>query len=707
MRISAFIVASAVVFLGCPPPSTAALVASPSSLTLDLGSTGTIIVTQDGTAARDVAWTSSDSNIVTVSATADGTAEVRAIAQGGATITASVGEVTTTIPVTVGPAVLTRIELSPGSPVFSLGTRLQLRATAVSSDGSKRDVTSDTTWRSLDAAVVTVASGGEATSVSAGKGTITADYQGRTASVVVTISNALLTNIEVAPTTVALITGNTRQLAATGFFSDGTSQVLTNQVTWSSSAPAVATVDSLGLVRAVTMGTATITATRGALTATTTVTTTTATLTAIELAPTTLSLAKGLTRQLTVTGRYSNGQSQPVTAMSTWGSSAASVATISSAGLLTAVAPGTATVTATIGTFSANLALTVTNAQVSSIVVTPAAPSLGVGRTVQLVATGTFTDGTTDVITENATWSSATPATASVSNATGSQGLVTAVAVGTSQVSATIGAATGRITVTVTPAELASIAVTPSPITLAKGLTQQFSATGTYTDSTTTPLNDVSWSSSDGGTLSITDGGLATALDVGVVTVSATKGAVNGTAEVTVGAAELVSIAVTPNPAVVDAGAPIAFTATGTFSDTTTDVLDSGVTWTSADAGVATVSSSGVATGVTAGETEITATHGAIHGSASLTVVRVLTSISVTPAVASVGVNGTQQYTAKGSYSDASSEDLTTQVVWSSSATAIATVDATGLATGHALGLANITATLGDESGSALLNVGP
>lgn len=707
MRLSASLVvaATAVVFLGCPPPvSVGGLAATPSSLTLDLGASKTVAVTDNGSPATSAVWTTSSAAIATVVTNGDGSATVRGTSQGGTTITASLDGREINIPVTVGAAVLTRIELSPGSPTVALGTKLQLRATAVSSDGSKRDVTAETTWRALDVNIATVSSGGEATSVALGAGTITGDYQGRTASVRVVITNATLTGLTLTPTTVALITGNTSQLTVTGRFSDGTEQNLTSQVSWTSSAPAIASVDSLGTVRAVTMGTAIITAARSGFTVTSTVTTTTATLMSIELAPSTLSIAKGLTRQLVVNGRYSNGLTQPVTSMTTWGSSAASVATISSAGVLTAVAPGTATVTATVGSFSANLALTVTNAAVSSIVITPAAPSLGVGRTLQLVATGSFTDGTTQPVTDDATWSSATSANATISNATGSHGLLTAVALGTSEISATIGAVTGRVTVTITAAELATIAVTPSPITIAKGLTQQFTATGTYTDSSTSAV-EVVWSSNDGGVLSITDAGLATASDEGSVVVSATRGAVNGTANVTVGAAELLSIAVTPNPATVGATQTLQFTATGSFSDSTTGAVDGGVTWASADAGVATISASGLATGVKAGATNVTATRGAVQGSAALTVTRTLTSITVTPAVATVAVNGTRQFTATGNYSDSSTEDLTSMVTWSSSAPATASVDAAGLATGHLIGAATISATLGTESGSALLTV--
>ena len=60
--------------------------------------------------------------------------------------------------------------------------------------------------------------------------------------------------------------------------------------------------------------------------------------------------------------------------------------------------------------------------------------------------------------------------------------------------------------------------------------------------------------------------------------------------------------------------------ATGTYSDGSTAVLTSTVTWTSGTVGVATINSSGLAAGVSEGTTVITATLGAVNGTANLTI---------------------------------------------------------------------------------------
>src|SRR5439155_1039235 len=107
--------------------------------------------------------------------------------------------------------------------------------------------------------------------------------------------------------------------------------------------------------------------------------------------------------------------------------------------------------------------------------------------------------------------------------------------------------------------------------------------------------------------------------------------------------------------------------ATGTFSDATTQNLTSQVTWASATPTVATVNSAGLATGVNTGSSAISATLGSVTGSTVLTVsAAVLQSIAVTPANPSIAKGATQHYTATGTFSDATTQNLTSQVTWAS-----------------------------------------
>jgi uncharacterized protein YjdB len=174
------------------------------------------------------------------------------------------------------------------------------------------------------------------------------------------------------------------------------------------------------------------------------------------------------------------------------------------------------------------------------------------------------------------------------------------------------------------------------------------------------------------------------------------------------------SIAVTPATPSITAGAALQFTATGGYSDGSSHDITTQVTWSSSNTSVATINSSGLATGVAAGTATITAGLSGISGSATLTVsaggggtTPTLSSISVTPANPSITVGATRQFTATGEYSDGSSHDITTQVTWSSSNTSFATVNNSGLATGVAAGTVTISASLGGISGNTNLTTTP
>lgn len=155
-----------------------------------------------------------------------------------------------------------------------------------------------------------------------------------------------------------------------------------------------------------------------------------------------------------------------------------------------------------------------------------------------------------------------------------------------------------------------AIIVTPAGPSLAKGLTQQFTATGVYATGNQNLTNAVTWASSATSKATIAAGGLATAVATGTTTISATFEGVTGSTVLTVGAATLVSVAVTPPTATIAALATQQFTATGTYTDSSTADLTASATWVSATPAHATIAAGGLATGVATGTTNITAQSG-------------------------------------------------------------------------------------------------
>src|SRR5579859_2862025 len=259
---------------------------------------------------------------------------------------------------------------------------------------------------------------------------------------------------------------------------------------------------------------------------------------------------------------------------------------------------------------------------------------------------------------------------------------------------------------------LTSIAVTPAtPAHLKVGATQQFTATGTFSDGTSSDISaTVTWNSGTTATATISATGLATGVAAGTTQITASQAGVTSTPAVTLTVFSLTSIAVTPaTPAHLKVGATQQFTATGTFSDGTSSDISATVTWNSGTPATATISATGLATGVAAGTTQITASQGGVTSTPAVTLTVIsLTSIAITPNPASVAVASTISFTATGTFSDASTSNITTSVTWSSSPTSSATIVATtGVATGVANGTAQISATLGSVvAPSVTLTVG-
>lgn len=251
-----------------------------------------------------------------------------------------------------------------------------------------------------------------------------------------------------------------------------------------------------------------------------------------------------------------------------------------------------------------------------SLAVTPVAPSIALGTTQQFTATATYSDNSTQAV--SATWTSATPAVATVA---ASSGLATSASVGGTVVSASYNGKTAAATLTVTPATLLSIAVAPQAPTVQIAATRQLAVTGTYSDASTQDLtSSATFVSATPASATVSSSGLVTGAALGTSVITATSNGKSATTTVTVPAATLASISVTPAASTVLVGDVQQFVATATYSDNTTAFVTAAATWSSSSPSIGTVAANGVATGIAAGATTITATVGATSASAALTV---------------------------------------------------------------------------------------
>jgi len=716
----------------------ASIALDPAQLTLaaglraDVTATGTYSDGNTRDLTTTVAWSSSDTTVLTVVASGAGAGKVTGVAAGTATLTASLGGVSASLSVVVTAATLSSLAITPDQPSLAAGTSQPLAATGTLSDGTTFDATAQVVWASSDPTVASVSnaagSQGLVAGLVSGSVTVSATLGGVSASTTVTVTNARLLSISISPASPSVPNGLTETFTATGLYSDGSTQDLTAQVAWTSSDPTVAGISnaagSAGLASALAVGSTTITAAAaGGISGQTTLTVVSATLVSLSVSPTNPTLAKGTRQAFGAVGIYSDGSSQDVTTQVTWSSSDATVIAVSNAqgtaGAGTCLAPGSATVSATLAGITGSTSVTVTSAVIVSLAIEPPGPSLASGTTLQLAAIATYSDATAQDVTGQVTWGSSDGTVATVSNAAGERGLVRALATGSATASAQLAGVMATTTVTVTAATLTSLSVSPANPSIAKGTSQQMVATGTYSDGSSQDLTaQVAWSSSDGTVAAVGNApgtsGLATAVGTGSATVTASFGGVTGSTQLTVTSAVLVSISVSPPSLSLANGTSQRLAATGTYSDATTQDLTAQVSWTSSDGTIAIVSNGagtqGRVTGVAVGMATISATLGGVAGSAVVTVTSaVLTSIALTPAMPSLAKGTTLQMTATGGYSDGTTQDLTTQVAWSSGDTTVAVVSnaagSQGRVTGAGSGGTTLSATLAGVTGSTTVTV--
>ncbi len=340
----------------------------------------------------------------------------------------------------------------------------------------------------------------------------------------------------------------------------------------------------------------------------------------------------------------------------------------------------------------------------TSISISPSSHTLAaIGATVRLTAT--VRDQNNNPMTGQAvTWTSANTAVATVS----AQGLVTAVANGTAQITARSGNASGNAAITVAEPVPTRITITPSSHTLeAIGATIQLSAAVRDQRNNVMSGQTVTWSSGDEAVATVSEGGLVTAVSNGMVDITAQSGSLSASATITVSEPVPTTIAIDPESATLEAIGQTVQLMAVVLDQRENAMQDETVMWSSGDELVATVNEDGLVTAVGNGMADIMAQTGDVTGSATITVSQVPASIGieVDPESTTLTEFGeTLQLLA--SVSDANEETIEEPAInWSSSDETVVTVDETGLVTAVGNGMTDITAQAGDLSDMVSITV--
>ena len=229
-----------------------------------------------------------------------------------------------------------------------MGLSSQFTATAVYSDGSKQDISSQVTWSSANSAAAWISNTGLVTAAAPGSTMIAAKMGRMSGSTSLNVTPATLVVIDLTPTNASVANGLSDRFVATGVYTDNSVHDISASVTWASSLNTVASISntpgSNGMAITTGSGSTMISATLGAVSASTMLTVTSAALVSIEVTPTNPSIAKGLNQALRATGIYTDNSTHDLTSAVAWNSSAAGVAMVSntpgSSGVAAATSPG-------------------------------------------------------------------------------------------------------------------------------------------------------------------------------------------------------------------------------------------------------------------------------------------------------------------------------------------------------------------------------
>ena len=703
-------------------PSNIKTINSVSSITGNVGTTQTVfksavnsfgVTSANATPAKikeisgnTVKFTSTNTNVAsidsngTVSLKAKGSATVKMSVYASASATTPLLEKSVNVTVKQ-PVTGVSITSANGSNTVNAGDTLQLTAKVSPSNASDTSVT----WSSNSTGIAKVSTTGLVTGVAAGTAVITAkanDGSNKSATFTVTVTKKVIkvTKISLSASTLLTKVGCTKKITATVTPTNADNR----EVTWSSSAPTVASVDQSGNITAKSVGNATITVTAkdgSGVTATCWVNVTDIKVTGITLNKTTLNIKTGATEQLTAKVQPTDATNSKVT----WSSNEPTVAEVDQTGMITAKKEGSAVITVTAQDGSGKTAtcqVNVTDIKVSGITLSASTLAMQTEDVKRLSVTNITPANATNKALK---WESKNTWVATVDES----GNVTAKNPGEATITVTAadngGAqATCKVTVTERTApviKVTQIQLSQTRASLNEGKELQLTATVLPANATNQSLT---WSSSVEGVATVDPTGKVTAIKAGTTVITATAKDDSGisascTVQVTVPTVKVTGITLNKTTASVVKGKTVALTATVT-PDTATDKT---IKWTTSNKNVATVSTDGVVTAVAAGTATITATaadDSGVKATCKITVtnpVVKVTKVTLNKTTASVVKGKTLTLTATVTPTNATNKKVT----WKSSNTKIATVDSNGKVTAKAAGTATITCTAADGSGKS------
>ncbi|GED60816.1 Ig-like domain-containing protein [Brevibacillus formosus] len=579
---------------------------------------------------------------------------IKAYGAGTATITAKYGTKTATIKVDVDTT--QKLELNKQNIFMNVGKEedIELKATYANNGGST--VVNDKAEWSSDREDVAYYSNGKIHAVKSGEAVITAKYGNK--SVQVRVDVEVPRSLYIVPAYLTMKSGSTKDVIVNASFANGTSEDITSKVEWSSDNADVVFASGK-TVSAYKAGTANVTAKYGGKTATLVVDVDVPQNLTADI--TTVAIPVGGAKQVTVKASYPDGSSaEDVTQKVVWSSSAPNVASVRQ-GLITGVSTGAATVTATYGTRTVNISVSVGVMQ--TLTVDKKKIVLGNGKSETVKLTAAYADGTTKDVTDTATWSTASAAVAEVMN-----GKITATGAGKTTVTGTFDGKS--VTIAVEVDQATNLSVDPRMLILNVNESKDIKLSATDSAGNSDNVtNDAEWSSSS---LKVADvvNGRVTGLSNGRATITAKYGGKSISIPVEVGIVS--KLEANKRFVSTKSNSNVQVSLTATFSDGRTMDVTNLADWKTSNYKVADVTK-GLVSGRAYGKATITAKYN--DKSVSIPVDVDTLKYLKTDVVQLVMSKGeTKQVKAIATYMDGSEQDVSKPALWTTSRLLVADV---------------------------------
>ncbi len=678
--------------------------------------------------AAIVTWRSSNSEVADV----DNSGFIKSASPGKTVITATNFETGLSAETTIKvlEAGLLSISISPDTGNISPGSTIQFKATGTYANGQTKNITDTVIWESSDQNITAFQEGsptGTALTKISGITTISATDQkiGKIGKTLLTVSEAKLIALEIISESTTIPLGKSLQLTAEGTFSDNSKRDISSDVSWvvkkKSTAEMKLTDEGNALLVSKTAGSTSISAEvpGTGIKDDITITIIKARMVSIKIIRKKSSIPLGSSLQLMAKCKYSDGATHILQKSVDWFSSNPKVVRFSDSpdkkGLAVSMSAGSAVITVKDpeAGIKDTTRLMVQGQNLISISLSPQNPSIPLGKTLQLRATGKYSDGSTKNLTNVLKWSAKNPFVIATGNIEGCKGEITGFSKGSTIIEATDpkSGVSGKTLLTVTPSELLSISITPTSPIIPLGETVQLSATGSFSDGSKENItNRLNWTTENnqiaiahnkknlkGKVKGVTEGET-------IITARDPATSASGKAGITVTSATLVSISVKPPETKIPIGRNSKIVAIGSYTDNSTNDISHLVEWSCSNTSIATIGNSdgkkGTLTTLSTGSLVVIASYPntGIKGKADLIIIdSELESLLVTPENQTLYIGKMKQLSATGVYSNGSKKTITEFVEWSSSDPTLSSVRNTtgrkGLANSHAVGKVTITAT--------------